>query len=137
MTKIQQGATSAIVLNDKDEILFLKRSDDDDFQPGGWDMPGGGLEYGEKPENGVKREVKEETGLSIDIVKVLAANTYLMNGVHRLDITYLCTVKDSSELELSPEHVDYKWIKYENIDDLDLNDYIKRIYKSAKKDLVR
>lgn len=57
MGKIQQGAVSAIIINENSQILFLKRSEKDDFMPGGWDVPGGGLDYGEEPEEGLKREV--------------------------------------------------------------------------------
>ena len=65
--KIQQGCTSAIILNEKDEILFTKRSDSDDFLPGVWELPGGGIEYGETPQDSIKREIKEECGLEIEV----------------------------------------------------------------------
>lgn len=48
-----------------DKILFLKRSLDDDFHPGTWSLPGGGVEEGESSVEAVVREVKEELNLEL------------------------------------------------------------------------
>jgi 8-oxo-dGTP diphosphatase len=43
------------------------------FEPfkGWWDIPGGFLEAGEHPEEGVRRELREETGLEIEVVSLV------------------------------------------------------------------
>lgn len=53
--------TAALVVNSNDELLLVKRS----VRPakGHWCLPGGFLELGESPEQGVLRELKEETNL--------------------------------------------------------------------------
>ena len=53
--------TAAIIVNDRDEILLVRRA----VPParGEWCLPGGFLELGETPEEGVLRELKEETNL--------------------------------------------------------------------------
>lgn len=48
-----------------DKILFVKRSLDDNFHPGTWSLPGGGVEEGESPTEAVVREVKEELNLQL------------------------------------------------------------------------
>ena len=55
----------AVLVNDKDELLLTKRA----FEPakGLWDLPGGFLEVDETLEESVRREVKEELGLDLDI----------------------------------------------------------------------
>ena len=58
--------TWLLVYNDKDEILMQLRSD---FSS--WDFPGGTMELGETIEETAKRELKEETNLEMDDMKIL------------------------------------------------------------------
>ncbi len=58
-------ATAAIVLNEKGELLLVKR--DREPKTGQWCLPGGYLELNETPEAGCLRELREETGLEGDI----------------------------------------------------------------------
>ena len=56
----------AIIVNDDDQILLLKRGNHPEiWQPGKWALVGGGVEEGEEPVRACQREVKEETGLDI------------------------------------------------------------------------
>lgn len=54
---------SALIINEKNEILLEKRSDNSLFC-----LPGGSLDFDETVIEGVKREVKEETGIALDEV---------------------------------------------------------------------
>ncbi|MCP5052916.1 MAG: thiamine phosphate synthase [bacterium] len=58
-------ATAAVVFNQKDEVLMVKRNVEP--QIGKWCLPGGYLEMDETPETGCLRELKEETGLDGEI----------------------------------------------------------------------
>ncbi len=62
----------AVILDKDDRILLCHRTDRDL-----WNLPGGGLEKGESPWAGVKREVKEETGLDVQITKLLGVYSKL------------------------------------------------------------
>ena len=51
-------AVKALIKNDKGEVLLVKEKSDK------WDLPGGGLDHNEEPEDGIKRELLEELGVS-------------------------------------------------------------------------
>ena len=53
-------STKAIIKNEHDEVMFLKEND------GVWDLPGGGLDQGESPLDALRREIDEETRLTVD-----------------------------------------------------------------------
>ncbi|MDR1814583.1 MAG: NUDIX hydrolase N-terminal domain-containing protein [Tannerella sp.] len=57
----------AVVFNDKDEVLLVREKAD-----GRWSLPGGWSDVGFTPKEVVLKEVKEETGFSVRIVKLLA-----------------------------------------------------------------
>ena len=63
----------AIIQNEKNEILLLKRPDTitpDRTTSGMWSVPGGEVEFMEGVEDAIKREVKEEIGIDVEIIKI-------------------------------------------------------------------
>ena len=64
-------AAAAIVLDGAGRVLLARRA----FEPfaGRWDTPGGFLEEGEHPEDAIRRELREETGLEVEPVRFLGA----------------------------------------------------------------
>ena len=58
------GGARAIVLDDKDRMLMVKQHHEDHDI---WMVPGGGIEDGESAAEAAVREVKEETGLDIEV----------------------------------------------------------------------
>lgn len=56
-----------LIFNKKGEIFLAKRSGKVKNQSGWWSKPGGTVKYGEKVISAMKREVKEEQGIEIDI----------------------------------------------------------------------
>jgi ADP-ribose pyrophosphatase YjhB (NUDIX family) len=62
----------ALAIKD-DRVLLIKKARGP--YTGKWDLPGGSLEFGENPLNGLSREILEETGLTIqksDLINVLS-----------------------------------------------------------------
>jgi ADP-ribose pyrophosphatase YjhB (NUDIX family) len=60
-----QPTASAFVLDDEGRILLARRAYEPDV--GKWDVPGGFLEEGEDPVQGLRRELREEAGIEIDL----------------------------------------------------------------------
>jgi ADP-ribose pyrophosphatase YjhB (NUDIX family) len=59
-------ATSAVIVNESGRILVQQRTDNRK-----WGLPGGAVEIGETVEASLKREVREETGLEIELVRLI------------------------------------------------------------------
>ncbi|MGP8125785.1 MAG: NUDIX domain-containing protein [Nitrososphaerales archaeon] len=96
-------------------VLVLRRSHTDGFLPGAYDLPGGGIEPGESPDEGIGREVLEETGLHTTIVKTLGSRGYILDPDSgkrdKILIVYLLRVaKGGFRITLSKEHDEYRWV---------------------------
>jgi 8-oxo-dGTP diphosphatase len=78
---------------------------------GGWDLPGGAMEYGENPSKAVERELAEETGLKARDARLISAETYpsQRGTVPTLLLGYTVTV-DDDEITLSSEHDEFVWV---------------------------
>ena len=94
------AATVAFILNDKNELLVCRRGKEP--AKGTLDLSGGFIDMYETGEEGVAREVLEETGLQVEeaVYQFSLPNTYLYSGflVHTLDQFILCKVKYSSRI---------------------------------------
>ena len=67
------------------QVLLVHRSDYDL-----WNLPGGGLEKGESPWQGVIREVKEETGLNVSVTRL--AGVYSKPDVDEIVFSFECKI---------------------------------------------
>ena len=102
------------VIENHGKFLILKSSFNNR-----WELPGGLLEVSENLNTGLKREVKEETNLTISVGKLICLyphfhkNFKLFDGrkvrARILEIFYHCKLL-SGIIKLSDEHAGYKWI---------------------------
>lgn len=113
---------SAIIKNEKEEILLLKRGETKTFQ-GYWQLPEGKLEEKEKPELALKRELQEELGAkvkSLELVSVTATSLEA-KGTKYLAFRIIFKIKlKENKITLSHEHSDYQWIKTDKVTSLKL-----------------
>lgn len=93
-------------------ILLLKRADSDEHG-GMWESAGGGIDEGENTIDAVKREVKEETGLDIEVEhqhNVVFSDD--ANPEKRYQAHLFKATTFSGEIKLIPEeHSEYRWVK--------------------------
>ena len=86
------SATVAFILNEKEELLVVRRKNEP--AKGTLDLPGGFVDMDETGEEGVAREVKEETGLEVigANYQFSIPNLYLYSGfeVHTVDMFFEC-----------------------------------------------
>ena len=92
------ASTAALILNERDELLVCRRAQEPAC--GTFDLPGGFCDCSETAEEGVMREVHEETGLDVmrTIYLFSLPNRYLYSGfwVHTTDLFFRCEVPASS-----------------------------------------
>jgi len=93
------------------KFLSIKRSPHAFSRAGTWDLPGGCVSFGENHEASLRREIKEETGLSVKKLKLIEVTTSYdkKNKIYTLFIGYSTKIL-SGKIILSCEHTDYKWV---------------------------
>jgi 8-oxo-dGTP pyrophosphatase MutT (NUDIX family) len=121
-----QVGVKAVIQNQAGKFLIA-------CEKGRWQGIGGRLEKGERLEDGLRREVKEETGITdLEVGKVIHVDEWFAKPEgelkHIVALFFLCKVK-SDKVVLSDEHEAYAWV---TVDDLDAyGDTIEKEIKQA------
>ncbi|MBI2024450.1 NUDIX hydrolase [Candidatus Giovannonibacteria bacterium] len=129
---ILQVGVKIILKNKEGEYLLLRRSAEK--YPGIadlWDIPGGRIDPGSSLLDNLKREMMEETGLTLGgEPKLIAAQDILKNtNKHVVRLTYIGKADGEVKLDAN-EHEFYKWFDWEEILKLeDLDMYFKELLK--------
>src|ERR1700723_2087156 len=105
------------VIEDRGRILVLQRAPSMVYKPGAWDLPGGHLTADETFEEGLAREVAEETGLAIAIDRMLGVNK--TPGPY-VQLFYACRPSGAQrEVTVrSHEHSQWRWVTPNQIAEL-------------------
>jgi ADP-ribose pyrophosphatase YjhB (NUDIX family) len=117
-----------------DEFVVVKRENEP--AKGLWSIPGGLLELGERVYDGVKREVMEETGLDVDIDRLLDVIDNIVYDddgkicYHYVLIDYLCS-SSHGDLKAATDVKEAQWIKLKDVNRLPTTKTLKRLLVKA------
>jgi len=91
-------------------LLLMKRKNSP--AKGEWWFPGGMVRKGDTFEGALLREVKEETGLDVDVVRFVGVYNRIFPERHDITIVYLCRCKDQkSKVVMDSEHSEYRFFR--------------------------
>ena len=120
-------AAKAVIVNENNQVLIVQEATtyEDGTQFGKYGLPGGRLNLGESYENGLIREVREETGLEVMIGQPLYVGEWCPNirgTKHQIIAIFTICKAKSTEVILSEEHDAYKWIDAKDLKDINFMD---------------
>lgn len=133
------SATVAFILNERKELLVCRRAKEP--AKGTLDLPGGFVDVGETGEEGVAREVREETGMEVIQTEYLFTlpNIYVYSGfrVHTLDMFFRCFVADTAHFKAMDDAADLFFLPINEIqiEDFGLNSIRKGLEKFIREEL--
>jgi 8-oxo-dGTP diphosphatase len=121
----------AVVLNAEGKILALHRTKTAPTGQLQWDLPGGRLEFGEHPIDGLIREIREETGLEVAWPRPYDVYAKTHPDGHWVSIGYVTQAK-TTDVQLSYEHDEFKWVTKEEFLKLDVGPKIRQFLQNLK-----
>lgn len=135
MKKVVQKICAAGAIVHDGKILIVQRASDDEAFPGLWELPSGKQEPLETTIDAAKREVKEETGLNVEVVRPVGSFKFKMEKEDEIrdvtQISFLVKPIGSVEVKLSSEHQNFAWITKDEIDNYNLSEETKRMIRKA------
>lgn len=116
--KVQKITACAFI--HKDGKLFVaRRASTKTFLPGKYELVGGHVEFNETMVEGLKREVKEELNLEINIGEPFYVFTYTCKNdtEHTIEVDYFASFTNPiQQIELNPsDHSEFHWISPEEV----------------------
>ena len=124
-----------------DGRALLVRRDSEPLR-GEWSVPGGMLELGETLHDGVRREVREETGLEVEPVRVLEVFDSIFTDplgrtqYHYVLIDYLCRAL-SGEARAGSDVSDVRWVAAEALPAIGLRPSVEQVVRQALRESTK
>jgi nucleoside triphosphatase len=123
-----EATVGALIVNNQGQILLVKSYKWGDR----YTVPGGHIELGERSQQAVKREIKEEVGLDVEPVKILMVQEAVfprdyIKHEHYIFMDYLCRAVSSDVKVDNKEIQEYLWISPNGALQLDLESFTRNL----------
>lgn len=117
-------AVAALVFDEQGRILLFKHT----YRKLAWGIPAGGLEFREQPKDAIVREFFEETGMTVEVVNLLLADS--SPYFHHVSLVYLCEIV-AGEFRESHEISEIQYFDVDNLPPMlfDEKDLIRAVHK--------
>jgi mutator protein MutT len=141
----QRIAVKALIINNQNQVLLVRKGQDGGNgrqagNSGRYNLPGGKIEPGETIQEGLEREVQEETGLIVggqqtSVPLFVGEWRPVVNGVlyQIIGMFFVCKTW-SGDIKLNDEHDEFVWISHESLSAYDIlppEDIAIKIYFEA------
>lgn len=112
-------SVAAVITDDHDRVLLVQRADNLN-----WESPGGVLELNETIEDGLRREVREETGLQVEAQQLTGVYKNMSRGV--VALVFRCKIT-GGQLATTDEAIAFHWVSKDDVSTLAREVYAVRI----------
>jgi 8-oxo-dGTP diphosphatase len=125
----------AVIWNDKDEVVLIRRGKEPRRDQ--WSIPGGHLEWGESLHDAILREVREETGLIVEIAGLVdTVDLIVQDGSGEVTRHYVlidfATRAVAGELRAGSDAAEARWVAFSALSDYPLWDETRRIIEESR-----
>jgi 8-oxo-dGTP diphosphatase len=131
MIRYPRVAVGGIIIKEKKILLVLRRDEPDRNK---WAIPGGKLELNETIEEGLKREMKEELSVDIEVRELAGISEFISLNFHYIIIDYICNPLGEN-IKTGSDALDAAYFDLENLGNT-VNDstreFIKKLNSSEK-----
>lgn len=125
-TPLHSVSVAGVVVREDGRVLAIRRADN-----GTWEPPGGVLELDEAVEDGVRREVYEETGIKVGVERLTGVYKNVSRGI--VALVFRCRPESGAE-RLSDESVEVDWLTPAGVFDRMAEVYAVRVLDALRDD---
>ncbi|MBD0694849.1 NUDIX hydrolase [Streptomyces sp. CBMA123] len=127
-TPLHSVSVAGVVVREDGRVLAIRRADN-----GTWEPPGGVLELDEAIEDGVRREVYEETGIKVGVERLTGVYKNVSRGIVALVLR--CRPESGGE-RLSDESVEVNWLTPVEVSERMAEVYAVRVLDALRDDVA-
>lgn len=115
---------TGVIFNDRNQVLLVKHT----YRSHTWSLPGGFLQHKENPKQGLEREILEETGFVVRIIRIIMTKTSQSGSI---DLSYFGELV-SGTFQPSAEVSEYKFVSPKKLPKL-IKDQYEQISEGLKR----
>lgn len=128
----------AVIVNDDGKVFLAKRGKKARNEQGTWKIPGGAVEFGEQLEEALRREIKEEHDIDIEIIKLLNVSNHIISEEkqHWVAPIFLCKITQGTPKIMEPDKCEeIGWFNLEEIQELPLAPSTKENFETFSSEI--
>lgn len=125
----------AVIFNAQNEIFLAKRGNEARNEKYRWEFPGGGVEFGETLSDALRREIFEEYGFVIDVIRLLDVVDHILpdEKQHWVSPTFLCRYRSGTPSIREPHKCEQiGWFRLDAISDMGLSSASRKSLESLE-----